>query len=61
MPFGERLWLGYGDADYNLGEHIPIEFRAFATDVEPRSLAYWGGSLFLGTADGQVLKAVGGQ
>ena len=34
-----------------------VELLSFATDVEPRSIAYWAGGLFLGTADGQVLKS----
>lgn len=30
-----RLWIAYGDADYNLGEHIPIEFRYFVSADDP--------------------------
>jgi hypothetical protein len=33
-PLGDRMFIGYGDATYNLGEHIPIEFRFF-TKGEP--------------------------
>jgi len=38
-PFGGRLWLAYGDADYNLGEQIPIELRYFAAPDDPRAAA----------------------
>lgn len=34
-PFGERMFFGYGDADYNLGEHTPIEMRYFASPDDP--------------------------
>ena len=27
---GDRMFIGYGDANYNLGEHIPIEIRFFS-------------------------------
>lgn len=30
-PFGDRMFLGYGDADYNLGGKVTVEFRAFAS------------------------------
>jgi hypothetical protein len=32
-----RLWIAYGDADYNLGEDIPIEFRYFASADDPNA------------------------
>jgi len=31
QPFGRSLWIGYGDADYNLGEQTPIESRSFSS------------------------------
>src|SRR5882672_4191554 len=34
-PMGDRMFIGYGDADYNLGEKIPIEFRFFASADDP--------------------------
>lgn len=34
-PIDDRLFIGYGDADYNLGEKIPIEFRFFASSDDP--------------------------
>jgi hypothetical protein len=34
-PMGDRMFIGYGDADYNLGEKIPIEFRFFASPDDP--------------------------
>jgi hypothetical protein len=34
-----------------------VELLAFSTEVRPCSIAYWAGALFLGTADGQVLKS----
>lgn len=32
---GDRLFIAYGDADYNLGEHTPIEIRYFASPDDP--------------------------
>lgn len=34
-----RLYIAYGDADYNLGEQIPIEFRFFTTKDDPTAQA----------------------
>ncbi len=34
-PIGDRLFVSYGDATYNLGEQIPIEFRYFASPDDP--------------------------
>ncbi|RJO73214.1 MAG: hypothetical protein C4523_01725 [Myxococcales bacterium] len=31
MPYNDRLYIGYGDGTYNLGEYVPIEFRYFAS------------------------------
>lgn len=39
MPFNDRMWLGYGDADYNMGTHTPIEFRVFASAEDPTATA----------------------
>lgn len=39
MPFGDRLFFGYGDATYNLGEKIPIEIRAFTSADDPAHAA----------------------
>ena len=38
MAAGDRLFFGYGDADYNLGEKIPIEMRAFRSADDPASV-----------------------
>lgn len=38
-PMDDRLFIGYGDADYNLGEKIPIEFRFFASPDDPMARA----------------------
>ncbi len=38
-PMDDRLFIGYGDADYNLGEKIPIEFRFFASPDDPMAQA----------------------
>lgn len=38
-PFGGRMWLGYGDADYNMGTHTPIELRSFASQEDPTATA----------------------
>ncbi len=35
QPFGDRLWLGYGDGAANLGTRVPIEFRAFSSPRDP--------------------------
>ena len=35
MPFGDRLWIGYGDANVNLGGVVPITFRAFTNAQDP--------------------------
>lgn len=37
--FGGRLFFGYGDADYNLGEKTPIEMRAFSSDDDANVVA----------------------
>jgi len=39
MPAGQRLWIGYGDGTYNLGEILPIEFRYFAGPDDPAAAA----------------------
>ncbi len=39
-PFGGFLWLGYGDANNNLGGFVPIEFRAFASADDPAAMAF---------------------
>lgn len=39
MPFGGRLFFGYGDADYNLGGRTPIEMRAFGSADDPAVVA----------------------
>jgi hypothetical protein len=38
-PIGERLFFGYGDANYNLGEQIPIELRFFSSADDPTAQA----------------------
>lgn len=38
-PFGDRLWLGYGDGNYNMGTYTPIEFRFFASATDPAHAA----------------------
>ncbi|MBK9001669.1 MAG: hypothetical protein IPM35_38600 [Myxococcales bacterium] len=38
-PFGQKLFIGYGDATRNLGEKTPIEFRFFASPTEPTAQA----------------------
>lgn len=38
-PLGERMYFGYGDANYNLGEHTPIEFRFFTSPDDPAAQA----------------------
>lgn len=35
VVFEDRLYLGYGDADVNMGRVIPIHFRAFASPEDP--------------------------
>jgi len=37
--FEDRLYLGYGDANINLGRVTPIEFRAFTDDARPEATA----------------------
>lgn len=37
---GDRLWIGYGDANNNLGTFVPIEFRAFTSDDDPAATAF---------------------
>jgi len=37
--FEDRLYVGYGDADVNLGRVIPIEVRAFRSDEAPTATA----------------------
>lgn len=37
VPFEGRLWLSYGDANYNLGGKVPIEFRSFASPDDPEA------------------------
>jgi hypothetical protein len=37
--FEDRLYVGYGDADVNLGRVIPIEVRAFRSDDDPTATA----------------------
>jgi len=39
LPFGERMFFGYGDADYNLGENIAIELRHFESPDDPAAKA----------------------
>lgn len=70
---GEVLWLVNDGNDYAAtptswnakvlvsdaaAPDSPKELVAFTTDVEPVSIAYWQGALFLGTDDGKVLRAV---
>lgn len=38
-PFGDKMFFGYGDATYNLGEKIPIEFRSFSSSDDPTAKA----------------------
>lgn len=38
MPFGGRLFIGYGDATLNLGEKTPIEMRAFTSPDDPSAV-----------------------
>lgn len=38
-PMGDRMFIGYGDADYNLGEHTPIEIRYFGSKDDPTAKA----------------------
>ncbi len=37
--YDDRLFVGYGDADVNLGRVIPIEVRAFRSDTDPTATA----------------------
>ncbi len=37
---GDRLWIGYGDANNNLGTFVPIEFRAFTSADDPVATAF---------------------
>ena len=53
-PYGVAVQLATVDAPNSVEE-----IARFQTDVSPRSIAYWQGSLFLGTNDAQVLRAVG--
>jgi len=39
IVFEDRMWIGYGDANYNLGGLIPIEFRYFQTADDPVALS----------------------
>ncbi len=39
MPFGGRLFIGYGDGNYNMGTYTPIEFRYFASAEDPAHAA----------------------
>jgi len=34
-PLSDRLYLGYGDGNVNMGEHIAIDFRAFTSPDDP--------------------------
>jgi len=36
--FDGRLWIGYGDANYNLGTKQPIEFRCFESPDKPTAV-----------------------
>ncbi|MBI5611176.1 MAG: hypothetical protein HY902_20045, partial [Deltaproteobacteria bacterium] len=45
-----KLWLGYGDGTYNLGEKIPIEFRYFNSPDDPSPSA----ALCKGEGQGEV-------
>jgi hypothetical protein len=36
---GVRMFFGYGDANFNLGEHIPIEMRFFTSPEDPSAQA----------------------
>jgi len=38
-PFGAKMFIGYGDATYNLGEKTPIEFRFFSSADDPTAQA----------------------
>ncbi len=53
MAAGDRLFFGYGDADYNLGEKIPIEMRAFRSPDDPASVE---GVVVLGDGQGAPQK-----
>ena len=37
-PYEGRLWIGYGDANVNLGGEIPITFRSFSSANNPKVL-----------------------
>ena len=37
-PYEDRLWIGYGDANVNLGGEIPITFRSFSSANNPEVL-----------------------
>jgi hypothetical protein len=38
-PLGTKMFIGYGDATYNLGEKTPIEFRFFSSADDPTAQA----------------------
>jgi len=50
MPFNDKLWIGYGDADYNMGTYTPIELRSFASHEDPTAKA----SIVDGSGQGEV-------
>ncbi len=50
IVFDGRMWLGYGDATYNLGGFTPIEFRYFQSSDDPAQLS----AIVNGDGEGEV-------